>query len=203
MTLVDAEGIYQKLKRRPTLYEEEKHCPLIIRIMSDNNKGTLSAFCVEALVSDTTVWRWVAKHELFQECYLLAKMFARENWEEEGRQLRNHTNEPGVIDHSFEYWRMIGWSRFGVGKNSRIRLDLNPNDNPNQHYASLLKQAASGDFTAGEIKQLMEAINVGLNTHQVIALQKEIDDLKSDLAKMVTNQNVHNTFTNKGIAQKD
>jgi hypothetical protein len=130
-------------------------------------------------------------------------MAARENWEEEGRSLQHRTYEKGESGHAFEYWRMIGWSRFGVGKNSRIRLDLDPNANPNTHYQQLLKQAASGDFTAGEIKQLMEAINVGLNAHQVFTLQKEIDELKSNLEKMNTNQHAHDSFSNKRATQKD
>jgi hypothetical protein len=91
---------------------------------------------------------------------------------------------------------MIGWSRFGISKNSRIKLELVPTDNPAQHYSQLLVQAAKGDFTAGEIKQLMEAVNVGLNTHQVFELQKQIDELKSDLATMVDNQNGNNTVAN-------
>jgi hypothetical protein len=200
---VDAEAIYKKLKDNPNGFNEELHCPMVIRIMCNKDKGTISAFCAEALISNRTFFKWVAKSQIFEECYLLAKMFSQENWEEEGRQLRNRILEKGESDHSFEYWRMVGWSRFGIGKNSRIRLDLNPEDSPNMHYSQLLKQAASGDFTAGEIKQLMEAINVGLNAHQVFALQKEIDELKSNVEKINTNKDAHNTFTNKGIAQKD
>jgi hypothetical protein len=127
-------------------------------------------------------------------------MFARENWEREGRELRDRVLKIGEIDHAFEHWRMMGWSRFGIGKNSRIRLSLKPGDNPAKHYAQLLSQAGDGDFTAGEIKQLMEAINVGLNAHQVFELQKEIDELKSDLLKMKEIRNGENSYTNKGTA---
>lgn len=200
MTL-DADEIYQRIKKKPTKYQEEIHCPMIIRCMSHPDKGTLASFCVEAFISDRKVYDWINEHELFMECYLLAKQFGRVNWESEGRELRHRTSEPGTVDHAFEYWRMIGWSRYGVGKNSRVRLNLNPKSTPSQHYAQLLEQAASGDFTAGEIKQLMEAINVGLNAHQVFELQKEIDDIKSNLAKMNTNAgNVQNTFSTKGTA---
>lgn len=197
---LDAQAIYKKLKRRPTLYEEEVHCPLILQILGDNFRGTVSAFCVEAHICDTTFYKWVGEHELFGTCYRLGKMMARENWEEEGRLLRDHVYEKGESGHNFEYWRMIGWSRFGVGKNSRIRLNLNPKDNPSKQYQQLLKQAAEGDFTSGELKQLMEAINVGLNAHQVFELQKEIDQLKSDLDKMSTNKDGENTYSNKGTS---
>jgi len=92
---------------------------------------------------------------------------------------------------------MIGWSRFGISKNSRIKLKLKPNDSPDKHYSQLLAQAAEGDFTAAELKQLMEAINVGLNTHQTFQLQKEIDQLKFDLGTMQENSNGNNTFADK------
>jgi hypothetical protein len=46
----------------------------------------------------------------------------------------------------------------------------------------------------------MEAVNVGLNVHQVFELQKQIDELKSDLSVVRENTGVQNPFTNKGIA---
>ena len=197
----EAEEVYSKLKQSPTKYDEELHCKLILHIMI--NKGRYSAFCVKARISETTFYSWARDNPLFAECYCLGKMYAREAWEIEGYELRDVVTPPGTINHAFDHWRMMGWSRFGVGKNSRIRLDLNPNDTPSQHYAQLLKQASEGHFTAAEIKQLMEAINVGLNTHQVFELQKEIDQLKSDLATISENKDGNNSSTNKGIAQKD
>jgi hypothetical protein len=124
-------------------------------------------------------------------------MFSRENWERMGREIKDEINLPGTTNNKFEYWKMIGWSRFGIGKNSRIRLTLDPNAKPNEHYSQLLKQAASGDFTAGEIKQLMEAVNIGMSAHQAFELQKEIDQLKADLAVMKENSNGNNTFADK------
>ena len=162
--------------------------------------GRFTSFCTEVLIGDDTFYNWCKQHELFREIYAISKLFARELWEKEGDILKLKTNMPGVIDHEFDHWRMIGWSRFGISKNSRIKLDLDPKGNPSDHYSQLLKQASEGCFTAAEIKQLMEAVNVGLNTHQVIELQKEIDRLKSDLLVMQENANGHNTSTNKGTA---
>lgn len=190
--------IYNRLKTKPRKYVEKIHCPLILNVML--KKGRPSAFCAKAEISDMTFYRWIKEYDFFAECYALGKMFARENWEIEGEKLRTHTNPPGVISHEFEHWKMVGWSRFGISKNSRIKLDLDSKGNPSEHYSQLLLQASNGDFTASEIKQLMEAINVGLNTHQVIQLQKEIDQLKSDLAIMVSNKNGHHTITDKGTA---
>jgi len=203
MLKVDALEIYKTVRDKRTKYDEEKHCAMIIRTMSNHNKGTVSSFCVEAGISENTFYNWMKNHEIFQECYGLSKMMARENWEEEGREIGREVNMPGTHSHKFEYWRMIGWSRYGVGKNSRIRLNLDTTESPNKHYEQLLKQAANGDFTAGEIKQLMEAVNVGLNAHQVFMLQEEINQLKSDLATMSENANGDNNFAAKGITQKD
>jgi hypothetical protein len=200
---MDIDKIFKKLKCGPTKYKETLHCKLLLEIMSDPNKGRISAFCKEVLISEPTFYKWVKTHELFAQCYSLGQIFARESWEKDGFELRDRFTPPGTIDHGFEYWKMIGWSRFGISKNSRIKLDLNPDDNPSQHYSQLLKQASTGAFTAAEIKQLMEAVNVGLNTHQVFELQKQIDELKSDMSTMNENSNVQNSFTNKGIAQKD
>lgn len=196
----NADELYERIKTKPTLYNEKLHCPLILKIMGDSSKGRVSAFCVEADIGETTFYDWTARHKIFAACYGLGKMMARENWEIDGNNLRNIDRPIGTIDHSFEYWRMIGWSRFGVGKNSRIRLNLSAKGTPSDHYGELLKQAGEGDFTAGEIKQLMEAINVGLNAYQVFELQKQIDELKSDLIKMNEINDVKNNYPNKGIA---
>lgn len=196
----EAIELYKTVKYNTIKFNEEIHCPLILRVMSEPDKSTVSAFCVEAQIGEKKFYSWLKQSEVFAECYSMAKMYARENWEEEGRVLKDEVVMPGTSNYKFEYWRMIGWSRFGVGKNSRIRLDLDPKSGPDQHYGQLLEQASQGDFTAGEIKQLMEAVNVGLSTHQVFKLQQEIDQLKSDLATMNENANGNNSFTDKGIA---
>jgi hypothetical protein len=199
--MASAAEIYRTLRDYKVQYDEDKHCTLILEMMIES--GRYSAFCTEAGISEDKFHKWVIKHELFRECYSLGKMYAREAWEKEGLILRERESAPGTIDHAFDHWRLTGWSRFGISKNNRIRLELNPDDAPNMHYAQLLKQASNGDFTAAEIKQLMEAINVGLNTHQVITLQKEINDLKSDLDLMKTNSNVHNTFSDQTTPKTD
>ncbi len=194
---IDADAVYKSMKYGQEKFNEAKHCAMILRVMADPQRGTYSAFCVEAVISDRKFHYWVKQNEIFLECYALGKMIARENWEAEGRIIALETTAPGESNHRFEHWRMIGWSRFGIGKNSRIRLDLDPDSTPNEHYKQLVYQASQGDFTAGEIKQLMEAVNVGLNTHQVFKLQQEIDQLKADLATMNENSNGHDTFTDK------
>jgi len=196
-----AQDIYLQIKAGKTKYIEEVHCPKLLEVMCSS--GRITDFCAQILISDTTFYTWCREHELLREIYAVSKIFARELWEKEGEELKTKTCMPGVIDHEFDHWRMIGWSRFGISKNSRIKLNLDPNGNPSQHYSQLLKQASEGEFTAAEIKQLMEAVNVGLSTHQVIELQKEIDQLRLDLAVMADNANGNNSSTNKGIAQKD
>lgn len=188
--------IFAHFKKGTTLYNEEKHCQMLLDCMMDKKRGTLSSFCVEAMISESTFYAWCNKNEVFDDLYKFCKMYSREAWEQEGQRLKDTVLPMGTISYAFEYWRLIGWSRFGVSKNARIRLNLIATDTPDKHYSQLLKQASEGDFTAGEIKQLMEAINVGLNTHQVFALQKEIDQLKSDLATMKDNTDAHNSVTN-------
>lgn len=200
-----AAQIFEKLKKGQTNYNEEVHCKLLIETMTNTLKGTVSAFCThdDVLICERTFWTWVKNHELFGAIHGLGAMFAREAWEAEGRRICDLELPMGTISYAYEYWKMIGWARFGIGKTQRIRLELNPESTPDQHYKELLQQASTGAFTSGEIKQLMEAINVGLNTHQVFQLQKEIDQLKSDLETMAMNSDGNNSRTNQGIAQKD
>lgn len=198
--LVD--GIFEHFKNKNNLkYHEDTHCKLLIKIMLDYQAGTVPAFCTEAMITDATFYNWVNTHELFRNLYLFCKLAARELWEEEGRRIRDREYMIGIQNYEFEYWKMIGWSRFGVSKNARLKINLKPGDSPTNHYYSILQQAGEGEFTASEFKQLMEAVNVGLNVVQSIDQQKQIDELKADLATMQANANGQNTVTNKGTAQ--
>ncbi len=186
MPRIDGAAKYESLKY-PSSFVEEKHCPMILNVMGDPSKGTVAAFCVEAGIGDSTFYRWLKAYPIFEQCYAFGKMVAKRNWEEEGDLLRGL--EYKEVGCQYELWRMKGWSQFGIGKNSRIRVDLKEGGTPAEHYHDLLRQASSGDFTAGEIKQLMEAVNVGLNAYQVFELQDQIDLLKKDLEKLESRSN--------------
>lgn len=198
-----AKFLYETIAQDKIKYHEQTHCILLLKIMLDPNKGTYSAFCAEAKISEKKFQYWIKTHPTFSECYSIGKMYAKENWEAEGRALRDEVIYPGTSNYKMEYWKTTGWYRFGIGRNGKIKLILDPNGKPDDHYRDIVKQASEGEFTASEIKQLMEAINVGLNMHEKIAMQKEIDELKANLAVMETNSNVHNTFSNKNVEKKD
>lgn len=200
---IDGEAIYQRLRAGPTRFIEEIHCPMLLNIMGNPKKGTRAAFCVAAYISLAQFDHWRKKHPFFDMVYGLARMIAQDHWEQEGDELKDHVSMPGAQDCRFEVWRMQGWARFGIGKNACIRLDLDPESTPIEHYKQLIKQAGDGAFTAGEFKQLIEGINVGLSAHQVFTMQKEIDQIQSDVKTMGENTNVQNSFTNKELAQKD
>lgn len=196
--------VYDFFKSKGNLkYDEEKHCKLLIKVMMDRNKGCHTFFCVEAMIAESTFYEWVRKQEIFGSLYHFCKMVAKQSWYEEGHAIRDKEYQMGTINYEMEHWKLMGWAKFGISRNSKIRINFNPEESPAQHYKSILTQASEGDFTASEFKQLMEAINVGLNVHQVFELQKQIDELKSDLETVTANTNVENPFSNKGTAQKD
>jgi hypothetical protein len=176
MIHVNATRIYKDIKNKNTAYEEEKHCPMIIKVMSE--LGTVSGFCVTAEIADSTFYEWTKKYPVFNECYRVGCMLARENWEEEGRLGK------GNESFNLEYWRTVGASRFGIGKNNRIRIELNEESSPYEQYQQLIRQASYGDFNSAEIKQLMESINVGVRVYETFKLQQEVDNMKDDLFKM-------------------
>lgn len=200
---ITPDQLYKHFKNGGKKYDEEFHCKLLIQIMFDRTRGTMGAFCIAAMINERTFINWCTNHEVFGDLYSFCRIVAKELWEEEGRRLRDRDYPMGTVNYAFEHWKLIGWSRFGISRNSKLKLSLNPKDSPAKHYETILRQAAEGDFTAAEFKQLMEAVNVGINVHQLFELQKQIDELKSDLSVMATNKNVQNPFTNKGPAQKD
>lgn len=176
---INAKKIYENLKKNGTKFVEEIHCPLVIEMF--NKHGTVSSFCKEVGISDSTFYRWANRNPIFSECYRIGYMIARENWEEEGRS--------GQEDEYFniDYWKVIGAARFGVGRTNRVRVDMGADSSPYEQYQNLITQASFGDYTASEIKQLMESINVGVRVYESFKLQAEVDKMKDDLIKMSQN----------------
>ncbi len=98
--------------------------------------------------------------------------------------MRVRTGKSADEFFNMDYWKTIGAARFGVGRTNRIRVELNETETPYQQYQSLLRQASFGEYTAAEIKQLMESINVGVRVFESFKLQEEVDNMKNDLLKM-------------------
>lgn len=205
MLKLEADEIFSHFKsKKYERYDEEKHCKLLIRIMSNPYEGTIYSFCVQAMISERTFYKWIDRYDLFCEIYYFMRMVSRDIWEKEGRAFLDKEYQMGTVNYDFEYWKMVGWSRFGVSRTSKIKIKVNENDSPLNLYTRIIKQASEGEFTASEFKQLMEAVNVGLNVHQIFNQQQQIDEIKKDLSRMVANQeNANNNFANKGTSQAD
>jgi hypothetical protein len=173
---IDSKALYTTQKEGGQKYSEAKHCKMVIDCMNDN--GTMSAFCVKAGIGDSTFYKWMNKYDNFMSCYRIGCMIARENWEREG--------EDGKGDESFDIdlWKTQGAARYGVGKTNRVRVHIDADSTPYDQYKQLLTQASMGDFTASELKQLMESINIGIRAYETFQLQKEVDAMRQDLTKM-------------------
>jgi len=185
---VNSSELYKAQKSGGVKYNEAKHCKMIIECL--NASGTMSAFCVTAGIGDRQFYKWMHNHETFMDCYRIACMIARENWEREG--------EAGKGDETFdlELWRTQGAARYGVGKTNRVRVHIDADSTPYSQYKQLMMQASMGDFTASELKQLMESINIGIRAYESFELQREVDAMKKDLSKM-SGENVNNIVSIK------
>ena len=184
MTQIDAKNLYLQIKKGNRTYKETIHCPMILEVM--NEQGTMTAFCKQAGISDALFYKWTMLYPIFDECYQLGKMYSKSNWEEEGRDGKDDEN------FNMEYWRITGACRYGVGRQNRIRMAVNAESNPYEQYQQLIKQAGREEFTASEIKQLMESINVGRGAFETFQLQQSIDAMQNDISRMTLN-NEHNS----------
>ena len=177
MSKFDPQAVYLKLKKKSSSkYSEEIHCPMILRVM--NTSGTMAAFCKEALISEGLFYTWLKARPLFNECYQLGKMVSKANWEKEG--------EEGASEEYFnwDYWRIIGACRYGIGQSRRVRMAVDATLNPYEQYQQLVKQANEGELTASELKQFMEAINIGIRAFEAFKLQAEMDEMKGVVNKL-------------------
>jgi hypothetical protein len=187
----EANAIYKKIKFNSIVYEETIHCPMIIKAMVNNSRYT--SFCKEALISERTFLNWTYRHPVFRECYELGKVFARENWEDEAINNKNN------VDWDSKEWGSRGARYFSVNKD-KIRIMVDAEMNPWEQYQKIMSDCASGDFTASEIKQVMESINVGRNAFESFKLQQDVDKMAKEINQM-SQHNGHNIIP-IGAAEK-
>src|SRR6266436_1698136 len=175
MRISDPKKIYQELKNTKNKYDEEKHCIMLLEILPV--KWRVSAFCVEALITEQTFYEWVNKYEIFKTCYGVGQLLAHEAWEKE--EVDNLGNE----EWDRKTWLQRG-SRYFAKDKAKIKLEVDCMASPWEQYQQILKQAEKGDFNASEIKQLMESINVGTRVYETFKLQVELDKMKEDFNEM-------------------
>ena len=178
MSKIDPKEAYKRIKSNKTVYKETVHCPLIIEVMA--NGGTVVTFCKQVGIGENRFYEWVNHHKNFRQCYDYAKACAEDKWWQEGTNI----DPEDVTGMTYDMWRFIGHVRFKRGHSNRIKVNVTPKANPYQQYQELLAQAS--EFTASELKQLMEAINVGRAAYDAFKLQEEVDALKADLHEMRT-----------------
>lgn len=193
MSQIDAKSIYLQFKKGDRAYNADVHCPMILEVMND--EGTAVAFMRKAMISETLFYKWIKKHKVFAMCYAYGKIISRDNWEREGEEGKNEEF------FNFDLWRLKGSMRYGVGKN-RVRMGIDAKANPYTQYQQLVEMANSEEFSASEIKQLMESINVGIRAYESFQLQEEIDGLKDEVHTMKVN-NANNSVTIASVEKTD
>ncbi len=187
-------AMYDRLKADTSGYKEEIHCPMVIEIITQRPR--VSAFCTEALISEKTFYQWLYGFELFNKCYRIALLTAKELWEKE--------KDDNELNPDFDYkkWKDKGTRVFWNNKD-KLFLEINPLSSPWEQYQQIMRQASHGAFSATEIKLLMEAINVGRNVYESYKMQEEIDRLKEDLNVALENNNGNNSTANNKAKEND
>jgi hypothetical protein len=70
---------YRKHIVGQSLYEPEKHIPLMLEMMKDGR--TVSQICVELEIADRTFYQWLDLYEDFRQAYELGKTYKQAWWE--------------------------------------------------------------------------------------------------------------------------
>lgn len=165
--------IYQQIKKGPTHYHEELHCVMIMDCLIRTFR--LSSFLKKALLSQSTFNSWLYQYPKFKESYGIGIAIARENWE---------LQEVDCIDiKEHKAWLDRG-NRHFIDDSLKITVNTTDCNNPWQQYQAIMEQASHGTFSASEIKQLMEAVNIGTRVFETFKLQEEVDTMKDTLKEM-------------------
>lgn len=189
----DGAKLYKKIIHGNSSYKGESHCIMLLDIVP--KKWRISAFCVEANIPESVFYEWVNKHIEFKLCYGVAQCLAQEAWEKEEEDNLDNS------DWDRKTWLSRG-SRYFARDKSKLILEVQSNSTPWEQYQQIMKQAEKGDFTASEIKQLMEAVNVGTRVFEAFKLQQEVDKMKEELLEM-SQRNGNNSLPVIKVAERD
>lgn len=125
---------------RKTKYDAEKHIGLLYDTFIVGE--AISAFCAEALISQSTFFKWKEDHPEFKEAYDIAINFAENFW----NRLPSNTS-----DFNFNYWHINMRNRFGFGK---PRICLDKKAAPLEMFETIKQGLADQEISIQEAVQL-------------------------------------------------
>jgi|LauGreDrversion4_2_1035121.scaffolds.fasta_scaffold18263_6 hypothetical protein len=169
---------------RKTKYEAEKHIGLLYDTFIVGE--AISAFCAEALISQSTFFKWKQDYPEFKEAYDIAINFAENFW----NKLPSNT-----ADFNFNYWHINMRNRFGFGK---PRLYFAKNADPLQMFETIKEALADQEISIQDAVQLAtiaknEAdIKKGVIEDKAVSEQMSIEETRAFAQELdITLQNIH------------
>jgi hypothetical protein len=169
---------------RKTKYEAEKHIGLLYDTFIVGE--AISAFCAEALISQSTFFKWKQDYPEFKEAYDIAINFAENFW----NKLPSNT-----ADFNFNYWHINMRNRFGFGK---PRLYFDKNADPLQMFETIKEALADQEISIQDAVQLAtiaknEAdIKKGVIEDKAVSEQMSIEETRAFAQELdITLQNIH------------
>ena len=168
-----------KQAKEGVVYEPEVHCPMIIDLFA-NNEGE-SEFCLKVGISRQRFVRWQMECSLFRECVQIAKEVGYVSWM---KLYSEWEPDPDIEKDKFDFRKWAELYKKNFGSRAKVAIYIDSESSPIEQYKAIMHQASTGHFTSGEIKQVMESINIGLRAHEVCNLQDEVNELKEGLLKM-------------------
>lgn len=194
MSFMNGHEIYKMYKDDlANTYLEHLHCPMVVDFM--NSEGTMIAFCKEAKITEGTFYKWLERYPIFKKCYEYGKILSYDNWEKEGDLGQQDEN------FNFDHWRLKGIRRYRI-TSDKIKVKVTKDEDPYKQYQSIMQQAGEGDFTASELKQIMESINVGVRAFESFKLQEQVEKMQEDV-KLMAHNNGFDSTTIEQVAKTD
>ena len=156
---------------RKTKYDAEKHIGLLYDTFIVGE--AISAFCAEALISQSTFFKWKQDYPEFKEAYDIAINFAENFW----NKLPSNT-----ADFNFNYWHINMRNRFGFGK---PRICIDKNAEPLEMFETIKQGLSDQEISIQDGVQLAtiaknEAdVKKGVIEDKAVSEQMSIDEAKA------------------------
>jgi len=136
------------LSGRYRKYDPDKHPALLLKVFKAG--GDSRTFCADALIAQSTFFKWLLDFPDFAEVYKVAQELAYKHWDGEGRKLAITAPQA---------YRMIMKNRFDMTEQRKVKLaKLKPEDSLSDQYKAIVSHMQDGDLTSHEAQQMASLI---------------------------------------------
>jgi hypothetical protein len=164
-----AEGMKGESKYKKTMPEQ------LIKMFSEGKDR--EDFCADHSIAGRTFDLWLEKYPEFADAYEIAKLKAKQWFNNLARKHLVNTFEGDKLDSKL--WSMMMRNRFELTEHRKLKIEgLKQAKNFADQMSQIMNELASGNLTGSEAAQLAKLVETGVKVYENTIMEKRLSDVE-------------------------